>query len=207
MEIHLEQAGKKYIREWIFRGVSYTFRINEPVVILGANGSGKSTLLQVISTSLTNSEGKVRYMNQQTEIHPDKIYTHISYAAPYLDLVDEFTLRESIQFHGQFKKWRNGLDEKGLIELSGLTHAADKQLKYYSSGMRQRVKLLLAIMSDTAVVLLDEPCANLDEQAKQWYGQLITSNMKDRIVIVCSNNEQEEFFFCRHQLNIMDYKS
>lgn len=206
MQVALQNIGKKFGREWIFRGVDHVFLPGKPTVILGANGSGKSTLLQVISGSLMPGEGTVTYSHRGAAVAQEEVYRHVSIASPYLDLMDDFTLRESIQFHGQFKSWKNGLKEKNVLELSNLAAAADKQLKNFSSGMKMRVRLLLAILSDTPLLLMDEPCSNLDQQGCQWYAGLVQEFAKDRTVIVCSNQVKEEYFFCTESLSIEDYK-
>ena len=207
MKIQLKNIGKKFGREWIFRGLNYSFDVENPIVISGSNGSGKSTLLQVISGSMMEGEGQIIYSHEGKIIPQDEIYQHISYAAPYLELMEDFTLSESISFHGKFKSWKNGLTEKQVLELSGLAHAKDKQLKNFSSGMKQRVRLLLAILSDTPILLLDEPCSNLDAQAMEWYGELIRGHGKNRTIIVCSNLVKQEYFFCTGELKIEDFKS
>lgn len=206
MQASLENIGKKFGREWIFRGVNHVFHPGKSTVILGANGSGKSTLLQVISGSLVEGEGKVRYSTGGKDIPQEEVYRHVSIAAPYLDLNDDFTLKESISFHGKFKNWRSGIQEKDLLGISGLSHAADKQIKHFSSGMRMRVRLLLAVLSDTSLLLLDEPCSNLDQAGCEWYGKLVTDHASDRTIIVCSNQVKEEFFFCTEELRMERFK-
>jgi ABC-type multidrug transport system ATPase subunit len=206
VQIQLENLGKKFGREWIFRGLNYSFGEEHPVVISGSNGSGKSTLLQVISGSMMEGEGKIIYTHAGKKIPQGELYKYISYAAPYLELNEDFTLYESISFHHRFKSWRDGLTSKEVLELSGLAHARAKQLKNFSSGMKQRVRLLLAILSDTPLLLLDEPCSNLDEQAMEWYGGLIGTHGKDRTILVCSNKVKQEYFFCTEELKIEDFK-
>lgn len=206
MQIQLENLGKKFGREWIFRGLNYSFNSDQPTAILGSNGSGKSTLLQIISGSLMEGEGKIIYTHEGKIISQEQIYQSVSIAAPYLELMEEFTLSESISFHGRFKSWRNGLNEKNILERSELTHAKDKQLRNFSSGMKQRVRLLLAILSDTPLLLLDEPCSNLDQAATSWYADLIREHASGRTIIVCSNQVKEEYFFCMDQLKMEDFK-
>ena len=206
MEIRLEDLGKKFGREWIFRKLDHSFSGENHTVISGSNGSGKSTLLQVISGSLMESEGKIAYLLEGKKIPQEEIYQYLSYAAPYLELMEDFTLRESISFHGKFKKWRGNISEKEILEMSGLSHAAEKQLKNFSSGMKQRVRLLLAILSDTPLLLLDEPCSNLDQQAMAWYGNLIRAHQSGRTIIVCSNQVKEEYFFCTQEISISHFK-
>jgi len=211
LTISLKNIGKRYNYEWIFRGVSYDFSPENNYVILGANGSGKSTLLQVITGSLTNSEGEISYSDSTIEntraiIETENIFSRLSYCAPYLDLFEELTLIESIEFQEKFKPFQKGLTTKQIIEITELEKAKDKQLKYYSSGMKQRVRLALAVLADTSLLLLDEPTSNLDKKAIDWYQQLVNEHSKERMIIVASNQQEYEYPFCNTQLLIEDYK-
>lgn len=206
MPITLKNIGKRYNREWIFRGVEAGFSEAEPTVILGSNGSGKSTLLQVIAGAYLPTEGEISYDIQGQVTAASEFYRSVSMAAPYLELMEEFTLLETIAFHRRFKNWRNGLGDNDVLEASGLRASAGKALKHFSSGMKQRVRLLLAILSDTPVLLLDEPCSNLDFNAVNWYQELAGSHRDNRIIIVCSNQQKEEYFFCTKQLLVEDFK-
>ncbi|NQV75995.1 MAG: ATP-binding cassette domain-containing protein [Bacteroidetes bacterium] len=205
MKIILEHIGRRFNREWIFRNINYEFESGSSYAVLGSNGAGKSTLLQVISGSLSSSEGKISYLHGDTNIDQENVFIHQSMAAPYLELIEEFTLTELIDFHFRFKKYRQGLNRQGVIELLGLKNSEFKAIKYFSSGMKQRVKLALAFCSDTAMLLLDEPASNLDQQGLDWYLSLASTFSSDRLLIICSNQEQE-YSFCSHNLNIADYK-
>ena len=205
MKISLEHIGRRFNREWIFRDINYEFESGSSYAILGANGVGKSTLLQVISGSLSSSEGKISYLKGDKVIDQEKVFINLSMAAPYLELIEEFTLTELIDFHFRFKKYHNDFDRKSVIELLGLKNSEFKAIKYFSSGMKQRVKLALAFCSDTDLLLLDEPASNLDQQGLEWYLSLASNLSSDRLVIICSNQEQE-YSFCRNRLNIADYK-
>jgi len=205
MKISLEHIGRRFNREWIFRDINYEFESGSSYAILGANGAGKSTLLQVISGSLSSSEGKISYLKGDKVIDQEKVFINLSMAAPYLELIEEFTLTELIDFHFRFKKYHNDFDRKSVIELLGLKNSEFKAIKYFSSGMKQRVKLALAFCSDTDLLLLDEPASNLDQQGLEWYLSLASNLSSDRLVIICSNQEQE-YSFCRNRLNIADYK-
>lgn len=205
MKINLEHIGRRFNREWIFRDVNYVFETGSSYAILGANGAGKSTILQVISGSLSSSEGVISYSKDGVLLNPEHIFEHLSMAAPYLELIEEFTLTELIDFHFQFKKYRTGLDRLQLIELMGLKRSEFKVIKHFSSGMKQRVKLALAFCSETEMILLDEPASNLDQQGLEWYLSLVKEFSADRMLIICSNQIQE-YSFCKNQLNIADYK-
>lgn len=204
-QISLQNVGKRYNHEWIFRGVTHSFKQDEHTVILGANGSGKSTFLQVILGSTVASEGELSYAVAGRNYKVDETLGLFSLATPYLELVEEFTLTEMLEFHQKMQPFREGFPIPAIIEKLYLTDAKNKALRYFSSGMKQRVKLAMALLSDTPFVLLDEPTSNLDAKAIEWYKQLVEENKSGRIIIVCSNDQKDEFSFCTEKLNIMDH--
>ncbi|SMC74727.1 ABC transporter ATP-binding protein [Pedobacter nyackensis] len=204
MTINLDGVGRRFNQEWIFRNVNYQFNISEKYAVLGPNGSGKSTLLSVLLGNLSPSEGKISY-HAGAEVPVESIYQSISFAAPYLDLIEEFTLQETIRFHFKFKAFLAGMDEESVLDLLGLAKSQDKALKYFSSGMKQRTKLALACCSDTPILLLDEPTSNLDKQGMAWYLQLIEKFSSNRMLIIGSNQESE-YSFCNHFVELTDYK-
>jgi len=204
MQITLTNTGKRYNREWIFRHVSYEFVIGKRYAITGPNGSGKSTLLQVIGGAVMHNEGGVQYQVSSTKYQDNSIpYQHISIAAPYLELIEEMTAKEMLQFHEQFKKLTHPVSE--ILQYVGLADAANKQIRYFSSGMKQRLKLAQAFFSNTLVLLLDEPTTNLDADGVALYHTLISHHTKDKLVIV-SSNVKEEYSFCEELIEINDYK-
>ncbi|WP_291910955.1 ABC transporter ATP-binding protein [Chitinophaga sp. CB10] len=205
MTISLNQAGKRFNYDWIFRRVHLTFQAGERYAILGPNGSGKSTLLQVISGAIQQNEGAIQYSAPEGIIPNDEFFRYCAIAAPYLELIEELTLTELIQFHLQFKNFRPGITPKKAMELVGLEKAAHKQIRHFSSGMKQRTKLALAIFSDVPVLFLDEPCTNLDAAGTSLYQQLINDYGGNRLIIVSSNDERE-YFMCKHLIRISDYK-
>jgi ABC-type multidrug transport system ATPase subunit len=213
MKIVLSDAGKRFNRDWIFRHFTYSFEKGNAYAITGPNGSGKSTLLQVLSGSMHMNEGELRYedgsqkskvKSQKTEISLEEIYSYVSICAPYLEVVEEMTLKEFLEFHHGFKPFLPGITVSSIITRLGLDKAANKQIRYYSSGMKQRVKLAQCIFSATPIVLLDEPCTNLDAEGIQQYHQLINDYCKDRLVVVSSNDEVE-YSFCKEKINIRDF--
>jgi heme exporter protein A len=205
MTILLENIGKRYNYEWIFRHLDYHFTNGNFYVITGPNGSGKSTLLQMLSGSLTVSEGKIYYHLNDFIIPAEKFFNYCSMAMPYLELIEEFTLFESMEFYNQFKPYITGVSIKEIIKKVGLEEAAHKQIRYFSSGMKQRVKLAQAIFAGTPLLLLDEPCTNLDAEGINMYHQLIKEYAGNRLVIISSNDPQE-YDFCNQVINISNYK-
>ena len=151
------------------------------------------------------NEGKMQWAITGNELANEQIYQHVSICAPYLEVIEEMTLTEFMNFHQEFKPWLPGLSAKEIISIIGLEKAVHKQIRYYSSGMKQRVKLAQCILSDTMIVLLDEPCTNLDTAGIDLYHSLINKYCKHRLVAVSSNDETE-YKFCTHLININDYK-
>ena len=203
MTITLRNIGKKFNKDWIFKDLNYEFTSNNSYAITGANGSGKSTLLQIISGFVIPTEGEVfstQVVNGESQVI-ENLYKHISIAAPYLELVEEMTATEFLLFHQQFKSFINNISIAQILETVELSKAADKQIRYFSSGMKQRLKLAQAFFSDTTVLLLDEPCSNLDKQGISLYQHLINNYTKNRLVIICSNDEIE-YSFCKERIEL-----
>ncbi len=205
MDIKLDNVAKRYRFEWIFQNINYEFKTGGSYAVLGPNGAGKSTLLKILSGHLSPSKGAITFNKNGSVIEKDLIYQQVSYAAPYIDLIEELTLVEAIGFHKKFKPFLNNLQAKDLEDLLQFSKSRHKEVKYFSSGMKQRLKLVLAICSATDVLLLDEPTTNLDKQGISWYLDLINEYRKGRLLIIASNVETD-FSFCENQLNIQDFK-
>ncbi len=206
VKIALTDAGKKFRSQWIFRHLNLEILPGEKVAITGFNGSGKSTLLQIISGFQTLSEGRIDHFENDHQPDPSRWYHHLSYAAPYLDLPEEYTFEEMIAFQEKFKPFTAGVKTSDLKVISGLKGIEGKAFKNFSSGMKQRVKLVMAVMSDTPLLLLDEPLSNLDQKGVTWYRDLIETQAQNKTILVCSNAIQDEIFFCRRTIDIHDYK-
>ncbi|TAL43880.1 MAG: ATP-binding cassette domain-containing protein, partial [Chitinophagaceae bacterium] len=182
MKISLTDAGKRFNRDWIFRHLTYEFSAGKSYAIIGPNGSGKSTLLQVLSGAMQLSEGNGIWIIDNGKMDNETVFEKISICAPYLDVVEEMTLKEFFEFHHHFKPFLTSVTPEQIISILGLEEAADKQIRNYSSGMKQRVKLAQAVFSDVPVILLDEPCTNLDAAGMALYNQLINDYCKKRMV-------------------------
>lgn len=207
MKISCKDLGKRFNRDWIFRHVDYEFSKGNTYAITGPNGSGKSTLLQVLSGAMMNSTGKISYYHEpgNTTIPEDSFYRYISIAAPYVELVEEMTFTEFLAFHNTFKPFLAGLSIREIIERVDLQKAAEKQIRQFSSGMKQRVKLAQAIFSATPCLFLDEPCTNFDETGYRLYRELMEMYTGDRLVII-SSNDQQEYTFADEVISVLDYK-
>lgn len=200
MQIILDKVGKRYNREWIFRNLSLSFIKGHSYAITGPNGSGKSTLLQVISGVIPASEGRIEYKNDKN-ILPEDLYKHITLATPYLELIEEFTLSELLDFHLKFKTFRNSISKQEFIERLKFEKSQNKEVRFFSSGMKQRLKIGLALYSDSSVLLLDEPTSNLDHANIDWYKDEVVQHLNNRIVIICSN-QPYEYEFCEEVIDL-----
>lgn len=205
MKVQLNQVGKRFKYEWIFRGIDREFQSGQSYAIQGPNGSGKSTFLKILSGHLSPSKGKISFYQDERTIDINQVYQSISYAAPYIDLIEDFTLKEAIDFHRRFKPLLEGLSTKDLIRILNFEKSTHKAVKYFSSGMKQRLKLVLALCSRADLILLDEPGTNLDQQGIEWYRSLVKRFYRDRLLIIASN-VKADFDFCDQHLNILDYK-
>lgn len=205
MKVELINVGKRFNREWIFRKINVTFEADGRYAITGPNGSGKSTLLQIVAGALTHNEGEVHYSHADQLIEEKKVFRRVSVCAPYLELIEEMTLSEFFSFHKTMKGFMNSLSVTNVIEILELQRAANRQIRYFSSGMKQRVKLAQAILSPTTLVLLDEPLTNLDKAGIDLYHHLITNFCSQKTVLVSSNDPQE-YAFCDRVLDIKVYK-
>jgi ABC-type multidrug transport system ATPase subunit len=189
MRITLDNVGRKFNRDWIFRNVSQELNSGNVYVITGPNGSGKSTFLQIIAGNLPLTEGKIVYSLQGKPLPDDNIFRYISVASPYLELIEELTLTEAVAFHQKFKSLGTSVGE--FMERIGLQASRHKLISNFSSGMKTRLKLGLACYSDTPILLLDEPTSNLDANGIAWYQRLVAETIAGRLVILCSNQVYE----------------
>jgi ABC-type multidrug transport system ATPase subunit len=124
--------------------------------------------------------------------------------------VEELTLTELLTFHQQFKPYKAGLTPDIIAERLLLTHARHKEIKYFSSGMKQRVKLGLAFFSRSPIVILDEPTANLDRQGAAWYQEqvreLLNPANQEIPLLLIGSNQPDEYDFCPNVLDVMQWK-
>ncbi len=205
MLIQLSDAGKKFNREWIFQSLNYRFDTGKRYALTGPNGSGKSTLLQVLAGSMNLSQGNITWSIHDQPIETDHVFKHLSIAAPYLELIEEMTATEFLVFHNSFKPFLNNISIPEILHIIELEKAAHKQIRYYSSGMKQRIKLAQAIFSNCQLLLLDEPCTNLDEHGYSLYHHLINQYTAGRTIIV-SSNDVNEYKFCNEKIYVPDHK-
>lgn len=189
--INVENLGKRFNREWIFRDLTFDFKQGQTYAITGPNGSGKSTLLQILWGQMPPSKGTVSYYLGRNEVPDDDIYRQVSVATPYMDLIEEFTLKEQLEFHFKTKPIRTGYSVATVMQAMYLEEARDKFISNFSSGMKQRLKLALAFYTDTPALFLDEPGTNLDSQAFTWYQDNLKNSHGQKLIFIASNQPDE----------------
>jgi ABC-type multidrug transport system ATPase subunit len=190
MRVELNQIGHAFGKHTLFAGITLTLSAPERWVILAGNGQGKSTLLQMLAGSKTPATGTVLWNGSPQQ---ESIQNRPAFASPYQELIEELTLAEHLQFHQGFQPWLDGLDTAQVVRISGLESHAHKPLRWFSSGMKQRVKLCLALLSASPAVLLDEPTSNLDPESVAWYAQLLEQFGRSKLVVVASNFQPAEY--------------
>jgi ABC-type multidrug transport system ATPase subunit len=206
IEIQCENLGKKFERKVIFRNFNHTFRSDKPAVIKGGNGSGKSTLLRMLSGAMTSTVGQITYRIPE-EVPQEKTFEQIALAAPYQELIEELTLAETLKYWIQLRPMQADKSVREWAEEMYLEDSLSTEIRFFSSGMKQRLKLGLAFFTQTPILLLDEPLSNLDQRGSEWYAEQVQKYTDNRLVIVCSNDVQGEFFFCQDEIRMESFKA
>ena len=197
---------KRYNGKLIFKDLNINLSNRTSLVITGRNGSGKSTLLKVISGLIRNDKGSVVINVNEKELPREKHYKKLGMLAPYINLYDEFTAYENLEFF--FKLTQKEFDCERiffLLNTVGLFKRKNDLVRNYSSGMKQRLKLAFAVLNSPPVLLFDEPRTNLDEEGIDIVYEIAEEQLKQGILIVATN-EKEDLQLCNSVLNLEDYK-
>ncbi len=205
MKVTLNNVGKRFNYHWIFNDINIAWQSPAHIAIKGTNGSGKSTLMSILAGLSAPNQGFIEWHFQEKKIEQENIFKFISWCSPAVELPEEFTLLEIIRFQHTFKNWVNDLSENEILRLLNLEKEAHQFLKNFSTGMKQRVKLALALLADVPMVLLDEPTSNLDEFGIAWYKNLLEKFSNNRLIIIASN-QTEDFVKTATELNLQDFK-
>jgi ABC-type multidrug transport system ATPase subunit len=207
VRIEAQGLGRRYGRQWIFKNLSHDFRPGTATAVLGPNGAGKSTLLSILAGQLLPTAGAVRYEHAGRELPVADVPRQLAYCAPYLDLPEDFTLLELLAFHTRLKPLQAGVSAADLVDIMYLQKAKNQPVREFSSGMKQRLKLGLALYAAAPLLLLDEPTTNLDATGTAWYLEHVARvrQQADRLVIV-SSNVPAEYTFCEAQVRITDFQ-
>jgi len=204
--VELNNLVKYFGRRLIFDGINFSFSSRNIYGVSGPNGSGKSTLVKIIANLISPTRGKVIHKNNLKEIEPDKLHNQIGFVSPYLFLYDEFTAEENLLHFSSirgisFNKERSDylLNELKLIDRK------NDLVRGYSSGMKQRLKFIFALLHRPALIILDEPTSNLDNTGKEKVYELIRKEAENNLVIIASN-EDSDIALCSQVIELENFK-
>ena len=189
MNICIKDVGKKHGSRWIFKHLNFEIKQGEPIAVIGKNGAGKSTLLKIIAGFITPTQGKTTYGKEPLE----ESNLSVNFVAPYIDLIEEFTLNEFLIFHSNYKK-----QITSFLEMAN--HASlplHKPIVDFSTGMRQKAKLITSFYFQEDCVFMDEPGSNLDKEGFIWWKTSLNNILKQSYNIIASN-QKEEIDQCHH---------
>ena len=201
MQVTIQNLSKRYLYDWIIRDMDHSFESGSITGINGINGSGKSTFIKMLCGFLSPSEGSISYELEDKKVDRSDVFQYMTLAAPYTDVINEYDAEEMFSFHTKFKKLREDIDVRQFLEIVNLKGNIGKQIQFYSSGMKQRLQLALALLTDSKLLLLDEPTSYLDAENKAWFYDLLEQQSKDRTIIIASN-DKEDFKLCDHVISL-----
>lgn len=204
--VEIKNVSKNFGRRIIFRDLSYSVNTNLILGISGKNGSGKSTLMKIISGIISPTKGEVIHHFNGIKVKDNELYNQIGFVSPYLILYEEFSAEENLQIISRIR----GIDYdfqfvKQLFEKMNLYNRRKDIVKTYSSGMKQRLKYIFALMHKPKLLLLDEPTSNLDNEGKSSVYSIVDECSKNNIVIIASNEEQD-LSLCNDIIYLENYK-
>jgi heme exporter protein A len=204
--IQSQNLSKLFGRRLIFKDINFNWSEQGIFGISGPNGSGKSTLVKIVSGLISASSGKIIHKNSNGEIIPEKLHNHIGFVSPYLVLYEEFSAWENLKIFSQIRDVPFH-DERVLFSLKQflLDRRKDDLVKTYSSGMKQRLKFIFALMHSPEVLIFDEPTSNLDEEGKKVVYEIVREEGKSKIVIIASN-EMKDLELCKEVLLLEKFK-
>jgi len=204
--VELNNLIKYFGRRLIFDGINFSFSSQHIYGISGPNGSGKSTLVKIIANLISPTRGKVIHKNNLKEVESIKLHDHIGFVSPYLFLYDEFTAEENLLHFSNirgisFDKERSDylLNELKLIDRK------NDLVRGYSSGMKQRLKFIFALLHQPSLIILDEPTSNLDNLGKEKVYELIKKEAENNLVIIASN-EDSDIALCSQVIELEKFK-
>jgi ABC-type multidrug transport system ATPase subunit len=202
MRIKATDLGKKFKGQIVVKDVNIDWDTNGVYAILGGNGSGKSTTLRMLAGMLSPSRGAVEYYDGESLVPIDRIFSYVSFAGPYHEIIEEMKLLEFLSFTKHFKPFYQNRSPEEIAEKMELSQHANKPISAFSSGMKQRVKLAIALLSQTPFVFLDEPVSHLDAKSIAWYKSLVAEVCTEKIIIVASNHNVDEYPGVRVELSV-----
>ena len=203
--LQAQSVSKFFGRRLIFKGIDFNWSENGVYGVSGPNGSGKSTIVKIIAGLISASEGKIIHKLNDEEIIPEKLHNHIGFVSPYLILYEEFSAWENLNIFAKIRSIEfneNKISE--LLDKLKILHRKDDLVKTYSSGMKQRLKFVFALMHSPELIIFDEPTSNLDDEGKETVYSLVKEESKNSVVVLASN-EKTDLGYCNEILYLEKY--
>ena len=191
--IQASNLGKSFGRNFLFRNLNVQIDASERLAVLGPNGCGKSTLLQLLAGLQTPTEGRIQWYLRGSDLKAEQLFKYLSISAPYLELPEELSASQIISLQARVKPFNKSISLDDILRMSGLFQHRDKPVRTFSSGMKQRLKNLLAISADVPLLFLDEPCSNLDADGVLVFAHLLQQFAHEKTILVFSNHRNEEY--------------
>lgn len=205
--LEAQQLNKSFGRRLIFNDLNFKFDKPDVYGISGPNGSGKSTLVKIIAGIISASKGKVIHLLNGKALAEENLHNYIGFVSPYLVLYEEFSTLENLKIFADVRGTEFNKDRVDyLLNKFLLFKRKDDLLKTYSSGMKQRVKFIFALMHFPQLLVLDEPTSNLDEEGKSSVYEIVKEEAKTNIVIIASN-ERNDLELCNEIVLLEKYKN
>ncbi len=173
------------------------------LAVTGANGTGKSTLLQIAAGLITPWRGSARLSVGGTTVDDEDLPLRCALVAPYFNVYDGLTVRENLDFIRKARgEARDNNRIEHFVEEVGLGRRIDDFVSTFSSGMKQRVKLAVALMARPDVLLLDEPSSNLDEAGREVIRSAMRNHMDGGGIVLLATNEDDEARLCDEEFRV-----
>ncbi|GFH41776.1 ABC transporter ATP-binding protein [Lactococcus hodotermopsidis] len=186
MKLILEKINKKFAEKTLFTDASFTFETGKIYGLLGRNGAGKTTLFNCISKNMSLDSGQIALTDETGEAHQDYDNTEIGFIYTQPILPNFMTAVEFVQFFIDINSTRlvtqkTASDYLIAVGIQEIDH--NKLLKDFSHGMKNKVQMLISVITETPVLLLDEPLTSFDVIAAHDMKKLILSLKKDTVII------------------------
>lgn len=191
MDLSIQKLSKAFNQRSVFHELTFNVPSGAKMAISGPNGSGKSTLLKILSGAMLPTSGRIEYTWHTSIVPEDIVYRYVHFVAPYNSVIEELSLLELFEMHQRLGLLKSFNHYKDWLSRLNYPFDTDRQIKTYSSGMKQRIKLGLALLDDRPLILLDEPGSNLDTQGKTWFYSLVKELKPEQTLIIASNEDAE----------------
>jgi len=192
ISLQVNNLTKYFGQRKVFKDLSFIVEDNSCLVVIGKNGSGKTTLLKILAGLYSPNEGEIKYNLGGKTIKKDQTKKFLSLVAPDLNLYDELTALENLKFLSKIQSLSFGEDDLlKKIHDAGLKGRENDLVGSFSSGMKQKLKYVFALLNQPKFLLLDEPSSNLDEDGIAYLERRISEQKKRGILILATNNKKE----------------